>query len=151
MGFLTSWFTGLLAAINLIVWLLLIGAALGAACALIGKFIKGLTGVGIAAAAGAVIVLGLHWTGAIDRLVAGKAQAEIALLEAEKAKAEHDLAALQDVRDYEQQQSQHQAEQLAESQALYAKVVEAIEKHKDDGSCPIAAFEDEIKAIGEMK
>lgn len=126
-----------------------LGAATGVASAIVGRMFQGAYAYAIAAGVGAVLLVGTYGTGWLGAKMDAKAQAELALVRAEKEKLQADLSALQDVRDYEQQQAQHQAQQLAESQALYEKVIAAIDKHKDDPGCEVSA--DIMQAIEDMK
>lgn len=126
-----------------------LGATTGVASAIVGRLFRGVYAYGIAAAIGAVLLVGTYGTGWLGAKIDAKAQAEIAQLKAEKDKLAHDLSALEDVRDYEQQQAQHLQDQLAESEALYAKVIAAIDKHKDDPGCSVD--EEIMQAIGEMQ
>jgi hypothetical protein len=148
---IANFFSTIFSAITTTLILAAVGSVVGIAAALASRFVGGLSSYGIAAGVGAIMLVGTYGTGYLGARGDCKSAMQVAQLQAEKDKLAHDLAALNEVRNYESQQSKHQAEQLAEAQALYLKVVEAIAKHKDDGSCPIAAFEDELKAIGEMK
>ena len=146
---IASFFVTLFGTLATTLMLAALGGATGVASAMVGRLFRGVYAYAIAAAVGAVLLVGTYGTGWLGAKMDAKAQSEIALLKAEKEKLEADLSALQDVRDYEQQQAQHQADQLAQSQALYDKVVAAIDKHKDDEGCTVD--EEIMQAIGDMK
>ena len=146
---LTNFFTHLFGTLATTLMLAALGGGTGVASAMVGRLFRGAYAYAIAAAVGAVLLVGTYGTGWLGAKMDAKAQAEIALLKAENEKLAADLSALHDVRDYEQQQAQHQAQQLAQSEALYSKVVASIEKHKDDPGCTVD--EEIMQSIEEMK
>lgn len=140
-----SFFTNFLHGLNTMLMLAILGASVGVGCSLVSRIWGGLTGLGISAVVGAVMMLGAHWSGVVGQMASDSAKAEIAQLEADKAKLAHDLAALQEVRDFEFQQAEEQTRALEEEKEKLAKIEELIASHAGDNSQCV--FQDELDEI----
>lgn len=133
--------------------LALIGGFAGGVIYLAGRLAGGLKGAAVAACVGTVLTVGVYYSGVIDQFSSARDKAEIARLEAANKKLAHDLAAVNEVRAFEQRQIAKREAQLEAAKDSARKLEEAIARHEgaDDDSCPIAVFEDELEAIQNLK
>jgi hypothetical protein len=137
-------FSGFLSGLGSLFSLLALGASLGVACGLVTRIVGGLSGYGIAAAAGAVMLVGAHWGGVLDQ----NAKQKIADLEAANEQLEATLKREREVHAFEQKQAAEEAQRAIELEEQYRAVLALIDKHKNDSDCISA---EELKAIGDMK
>lgn len=135
----TLWTTLTLAAVGALIG----GLAYGA-----GRFFGVLSGLLISAAVGAVLVVGAYGSGALSQLSSDNAKQQIADLQAQNEKLNHDLAALQEIRDFESKQADEQAKKTEAIEKQYQSVLSLIEQHKDDASC---ISPEELEAIGKIQ
>jgi len=148
-----AWLTKLLDAINMIVWLGTTGFIAGAASLLAGRLVGGLKAYLVAGGVGTLLVLGTHWSGIVDRMVSERAKAEIAQIKGEKVTLEKERDALAALLEKEREQAAKDKDIIAANEATFAKLSAITAAHaKDTAECPgIAAFADELEAIGELK
>jgi len=149
---LVGFFTGLWAAIKATIIAGAVGGAIGGGAAFLGRIFPGITTILVAAALGAVVMVGAFQGGYTRAHLSASAAADVARLEAEKAKIEHDLAALNEVRTFEQARAAEWQVRLDEQQAALDQVTAVIEKHQaDKDACATGAFGDELDAIRKLQ
>ncbi len=150
---LGSLFASLFSGVWTLLMLALIGGFAGGVIYLAGRIAGGLKGAGIAALVGAVLTVGVYYSGVIDQFSSARDKAAIARLEAANKKLAHDLRAANEVRDYEQDQAAKREAQLEAAKESAEHLQAVIDRHKgeDDEACPIAVFEDELEAIQNLK
>lgn len=143
-----SWIGNIFHTIETATMYALLGAVLGFGCAIVARVASGFSGYLIAAAAGAVMLVGANWSGALSQMRSDADKQAIADLEAKNAKLDHDMAALQAVRDFEQKQAADDAKKAKEVEKAYNDVLAAIAKHADDKSC---LSDEELDAIKKLQ
>ena len=124
-----------------------VGAGVGVGSLVAGRLVGGLQGYLIAAAVGAVLMVGTYGTGYMNSRDASR-------LQAEKAALQHELNALGEIRLHEQvQQAERERLDAVANERLddALKVIESHEKKGDSKDCPIAGFRDELDAIRRLQ
>ncbi|ODA67692.1 hypothetical protein A7A08_01727 [Methyloligella halotolerans] len=146
-------FASLFSGIWTLLMLALIGGFAGGVIYFAGRLAGGIKGAAVGACVGTVLTVGVYYSGVVDQFSSARDKAEIARLEAANRKLTHDLAALNDVRDFEQRQAAKREAQLEEAKESAAHLQEVIDRHegRDEEACPIAVFEDELEAIRNLK
>lgn len=124
----------------------IVGAAIGAGAALLGRLFPSIGTLVISAALGAVVMVGAFNSG----IVHTAQQDRIAQLEAEKAKLEHDFKATQEAYDKEQELATAREADLAKQQVVLDEIEKTIATHAD-ADCKTGAFKDELDAIRKLK
>jgi len=138
--------TGFFAFIKSVAVTGMVGAAIGAASALLGRLFPGIGSLFVAAALGAIVMVGAFNSGYVHNSQADR----IAQLEAEKAKLEHDMKATEEVYAKEQELSAAREQQIDDQQKVLDEVEKTIQAHADDKDCP-GVFSDELDAIRKLK
>jgi hypothetical protein len=146
-----DFFTNLIQILYAILALAATGALVGFGCALVSRLVTGISGYAIAAAAGALMMVGAHYGGVLDQFASSSAKQKIADLRAEKAKLAFELEAARKVRKFEQDQSADAVAYAEEVELRMAVILAAIAKHDEDENCDTAAFEDELDAIRNLR
>ena len=145
-------FQNFLHGLSALVMLAGLGGLVGFGCAIVTRLVTGLQGYFIAAAAGAVMMVGANLGGVFSQMHSDADAQKIADLQAEKAKMEHDAQALADIRAEEDKLLAEQTARAADTQAQMDKIAAVIEKHKaDNDKCAVGAFADELDAIRGLK
>jgi hypothetical protein len=147
-GFVTTFFHG----VSTVLMLAMVGAFVGLGCAVVTRVVNGVTAFGVAAAAGALMMIGANYAGVLSQLSSDESKAQIAQLQADKEKLEHDAAAMSEVRDAENVLAEEQSKRLEDAEAQLTKINEVIDSHKaDNDNCAVGAFGDELDAIRGLK
>lgn len=144
---LTWFFHSLFASIQTTLMLAGVGAVIGLLSFAAGRLVGGLW----SAVIGALLVVGVYGSGYLSAHNDAATAAQIAQLEADKAKLEHDAQALRDVREIEQVLTLEQQKKLEEQEKQMDEIQKVIDAHKADDKCDTGAFADELDAIRKLK
>jgi len=131
-------------ALNTLVVLAFLGAALGLGCALVGRL-----NYIAAAAAGAVMLIGAHFSGVLGTLASENAKQQIADLQVKNDKLQFDLTALNKVRVFETKQAAEMTEKTKMLEKGFQAALSVIDKHMNDKECGIST--EELDAIRKIK
>jgi len=143
-----SFFTNIFSFIGTTIAMLIIGAFMGVGCYFIARFIGGVSGLLAAAAIGAFMLLGLHWSDAISSLSNKASEQKIADLKAQNELLELEIKRKNAVDLFTAGLITEMQTQIENRDKQYQEVLSLIDKHKDDKDC---ISSEELKAIGEMQ
>lgn len=133
--------------------LLAVGAGVGLSASIMDRLIGGLTGLSVAAALGAFIMVGTYWSGAVDQM----SYAKVERLKAQNAELSKQAEALSAVRDKEQELITSQQSRLDAQETVITElnsVVDANDKKDAKAgapTCRVAVHRDELKTIRKMR
>lgn len=128
----------------------LIGAAVGVGLSIISKFLSGLSALIVPAVIGAMCFSGLYISGYMKESSNCAEQAALLRAQQAQAQAEHDARAYKEALDKSQELLQQEAAADVERQKSL-DAIKALIKKRGAAACKTAAFEEELKAISEMK
>ena len=122
-----------------------VGGVIGAASLAGGRLVGGLQGFIVAAALGAMLVVGVYGSGYLGAASDARNAAEIAQLKIEKAKLQKDFDVQVAANAKQDEITANQAKQLEADKASMDKIQALIKSHEGDASACV--FPDELDAI----
>lgn len=126
-----------------------VGALAGAVAWGVGRMLPSLSGLAVAVALGALVMVGANASGYLNAELRAKHAQEVAQLEAQKAALARDLKLAQDLQEQEEANAKQREETLAKQGEVLERLKAAIEKHKDN-QCDVGAYKDELDIIREL-
>ncbi len=138
-GVIATAFTGAIHFLSTTLSLAAVGAMFGAGVWLVSRLVPNwIYGIAISAAAGAVLAVGVSWTGLIADAASDAAQQKIAALESENAALKQELAAKKALADKLAGDLAAQRDADAHNQEILAELKAALDAQADNPDCVIS-------------